>query len=109
MTVFTNGGGYVASGSFGGDRTNLAPKITLFNFNDKYAAQQYLCKESISLSVEEGAGVEPDPLLTPEIDPIPPLVGQQAIHLENMPRGALTTVSENSVGEIAKFATVVTW
>lgn len=106
VSVFTNGADEVTY-STGGDWTNLPPKIRPFNLNDEYTAQQHLCKESSGLSFKEQAGVEPNPFPVPELDPSPPIPGQQVIDLRNLPEGALTIVSETVAGELSKFSTAV--
>ncbi len=108
VTISTNGGDEVTSGSLGGDWTNLSPKNTPFNLNDKFTARQQLCTDRSNPFVEEQAGAEPNPLPIPEIDPAPPQVGQPVIHLKNLPRGVLTIVSETSTGDIAQFVTAAT-
>ncbi|MEJ2618808.1 MAG: hypothetical protein P8163_00830 [Candidatus Thiodiazotropha sp.] len=108
ISVFTNGANDVTY-STGGDWTNIAPAIKPFKLGDRYSAQQSICKDFSGITGEEVAVSEPSPMPIPEIDPMPPIVGQELIRLDNLPHGALTEVLESSVGVINTFATAVSW
>jgi hypothetical protein len=108
VTVFTNGADDVTYVT-GDDWTNLPPKIRPFILNHKYTAQQSLCTDKSSTSVAESAVTAPSPMPVAVIDPVPPIDGQQVVNLSNLANGALTTVSEGSVGNLSVFSTAVSW
>jgi hypothetical protein len=41
----------------------------------------------------------------PQVDPDPPLAGQEIVGLNNLANGALTTVSESAAGDLTQFST----
>lgn len=108
ITVFTNSVDDVTYSS-GGDWTNLPPKIRPFVLNHRYTAQQSLCTDKSLPSAPESAVTPPSPMPLPAMDPVPPIEGQQVVNLSNLANGALTAVSENSVGNLSVFSTAVGW
>ena len=108
VTVFTNGANGITY-STPGDWTNLPPAIRPFNLGDRYSAQQAMCSDMSGITGEEPAVAPPAPMPVPEIDPDPPLAGQEIIGLSKLPNGALTTVSESAAGQLTQFSTAVDW
>jgi len=107
LTLYSNGGNE-RKFSLGGDWTNLRPGKSPFDEGDKFVAQQSLCEDKSAMSNAVFAGA-PQPLPIPRLKDGEAIAGQPLLHVENLPEGALTEVSESSIGPLTSFSTAVTW
>lgn len=109
VTIFSNGGDPLTyiTGSY--DWTMMRPFKRPFVIGDKFTAQASMCGDDSDVSDEEEAVAAPSTMPTAGLNPATTFNGQELVTINNLAHGAVTSVAENSFGDIGKFETPISW
>ncbi len=109
VTIFSNGGDPLTYTTGSYDWTMMRPFKRPFVIGDKFTAQASMCGDDSDVSGEEDAVAAPSTMPTAGLNPDITFNGQELVTINNLAYGAVTSVAENSFGDIGKFETPISW